>query len=91
MAWSSAIVRKFRWGRNKVHFGTFTNTAGSTGGDIDTGLDLCDFLIPFELKATAPADMIGLNEDFSGGPILGNAITIVTAADVDGYWIAVGR
>ena len=91
MAWATAVYLKMRFGRNRVHIGTFTNTAGSTGGNIDTGMGLVDFLIPWEKKATAPGDLIGLNADFSAGPIDGSAIPIVTAADVDGYWLAVGR
>lgn len=91
MVWSSAVTHKMRFGRNRVHVGTFTNTGVTTGGSIDTGMRLVDFLIPLEKLATAPADLIGLNADFSGGPINGSAIPIVTAAGVDGYWIAVGR
>lgn len=90
MAWSSAVVKKLRFGRNKVRFGTFTNTAGSTGGSIDTMLGLCYFLYAWEKKASAPAALIGHNADFSS-PVIGSAVAIVTAADVDGYWIAVGR
>jgi len=91
MAFTSAVVKKFRLGRNKIRFGTFTNTGGSTGGDIDSGMKLCDFLVPWFMKNAAIATFIGTNEDFSAGPIAGNAITIVTAADEDGYWLAVGR
>lgn len=91
MVWSSAVIQKMRFGRNRVHIGTFTNTGATTGGGIGTGMRLVDFLIPWEKNAAAPADLIGLNADFSAGPINGSAIPIVTAAGVDGYWLAVGR
>ena len=91
MVWSSAVLQKMRFGRNRVHFGTFTSTGATTGGDIDTKMRLCDFLIPVQKKATAPDVLVGLDEDFSGGPIPGNAITIVTEAAAVGFWFAVGR
>ena len=91
MAWSMAILKKFRFGRNRVHFGSFTSTGATTGGDIDTGMRLCEFLFGWQRKATAPTTLVGVNEDFSAGPIPGSAITIVTEAAGVGFWIAVGR
>jgi len=91
MVWSSAVIQKMRFGRNRVHIGTFASTAATEGGSIDTKMKLVDLLIPWEKKATAPAKLIGVNADFSGGPIDGSAIPIVTDTLVVGYWIAVGR
>jgi len=76
MAWSSAVIQKMRFGRNRVHVGTFTSTAGSTGGGIDTKMKLVDFLIPWEKKVSAPAVLIGVNADFSGGPIAGDGAVV---------------
>lgn len=91
MTWSSSVIQKMRFGRNRVHFGSFTSSGGTTGGNIDTGMRLCDFLLGWQRKITAPTELIGVDEDFSAGPIPGNAITIVTEAAVVGFWIAVGR
>jgi len=91
MAFTSAVIKKLKLGRTRVHFGSFTNGAGDSGGGIDTGMKLCYFLFPWLMKATAITTFIGTDEDFSGGPIAGNAIKIVTALDEDGYWLAVGR
>ena len=91
MVWSTSLIKKMRFGRTRVHFGKYTSTLATTGGDIDTEMGLCDFLIPWQKKASAVAEEVAVNEDFSGGPIDGSAITIIHEAAGDGYWIAVGR
>ena len=88
MGFESALTRRLGTiGKYRVHFGTFTNGAGDSGGDIDTKMKLCIFLIPFAKTATAD---VYVDEDFSSGPLDGSAITIVSALDADGYWLAVG-
>ncbi len=91
MTFASSLIKKMRFGRNRVHFGKYTTTAATTGGDIDTEMRLCDFLVPWQNKGAAIATEVAVNEDFSAGPIPGDAITIVHEAAGDGYWIAVGR
>ncbi len=91
MAFTSSLIKKMRFGRTRVHFGKYTATAATTGGDVDTKMGLCDFLIPWQKKNVAIATEVAVNEDFSSGPINGSAITIVHEAAGDGYWIAVGR
>lgn len=95
MAFSSARIslndeeQPERQGRKKVTHGTFTNTAGSTGGNIDTGLDKVDHIklqyTGSAVIATAPA----INETMPSEN--GSAMTIVTTADADGIWKAVGQ
>jgi hypothetical protein len=66
--------------------GTFTNTSGSTGGDIPTGLQrVLDFTIQ-PLGTAVEATVAMVNETFP----LSTAVTIKTAADSDGYWSATG-
>ena len=91
MTFTSSLIKRFKLGRNIIHFGSYTMTAATTGGDIDTGLGRCDFLFPWQMKGAAIATEVAVNEDFSAGPIPGNAITIIAEAAGDGYWIAVGR
>ena len=67
--------------------GTFTNTSGSTGGDITTGLKT---VVEFSLQHTGSAVVASapvVNETL---PLADTAITIVTVADADGRWIAWG-
>ena len=75
-------------GTKKIVTGTFTNTGGSTGGDIDTGLKLVEFFDAKPTGASVTANEITLNETF---PASTNEITIVTGANVDGVWIAYGE
>jgi len=93
MAFSSAITMlddgdvPERVGRKKVTMGTFTNTAGSTGGNITTGLTKVDSIKLQHTGAAAIADEPSANETF---PFEGGAVTIVTTADADGIWMATG-
>lgn len=87
MAFSSVITEKFIAGDHRVHYGTFTNTAGSTGGNIDTGLKNAHHVVLTHTGTGVVASAPVVNETL---PIDGSAITIVTTADADGIWIAWG-
>ncbi len=91
MAFASALIKTYRGalGKYKVTIGTFTNTLGSTGGDINAGLTHCHFIKLFQGGAAVIADEPVVNETLTT-PIDGSAITIVTTADADGYFIAFG-
>ncbi len=70
----------------RVVGGTYTNTASSTGGDIDTGMTRTSSMT-LQPKTTAVVTSFPVvNETL---PRMG-AVTIVTTADEVGYWIAVG-
>jgi hypothetical protein len=68
-----------------VH-GTFTNTSGSTGGNINTGLKTIDFML-LQVKGSAVGNAPAVNETM---PADGDAVTIVTDADAVGTWVVVG-
>jgi hypothetical protein len=88
MAFSYTITYQTIQGDRKVVYGTFANADGSTGGDIATGLGVCEF---FELQHTGAAvvtDMPVANETF---PLVGGAVTIVTVADKSGLFKAIGK
>ena len=75
-------------GTKKVVTGTFTNTSGSTGGDVVTGLRKVDFISCQHTGAAAIASAPSANETF---PLASGDVTIVTTADADGIWFAVGE
>ncbi len=87
MTFANAIVGRNIEGNKRVTWGTYTNTNSGTGGDIDTGLIVCES-IQFSVKSNAAVVSVpGLNETL---PVAGSAVTIVTAADEVGYWRAMG-
>jgi len=87
MAFTSAITERGVQGNKRVNRGTYTNTAGSTGGDITTGLNRCDEfrLIPNDTSVESNATVV--NETL---PVAGGVVTIVTDANQSGYWTAEG-
>lgn len=89
MAFSSEIFAGFptSLGGMSISAGTFTNTSGSTGGDIDTGLGVVYVMILQPKGSSVVSNDAVVNET---PPMAGNAVTIVTDADVDGVWIAIG-
>ena len=88
MAFTSAVTLKTVFGNKRVNAGTFTNTSASTGGDIDTGLRNCEGMLLQHSGAAVTADAPAVNGTL---PVAGKAVTIVTTADADGYWIAIGH
>ena len=74
-------------GDRRIATGTYTNTSGSIGGDIDTGL-LTVESVTLQPKGSAVATNAPVvNESM---PADGSAVTIVTDADEVGTWIAYG-
>ena len=65
--------------------GTYTNTVGSTGGTIPTGLAKLLFLgfMPSSHFNSAIPKVTATDSD--------GDVTIVTEPDVDGRWIAIGQ
>ena len=89
MAFSSTITESTTFGDKKITFGTFTTSSTDTGGDINTGLAMCEFIkLNYSTSAGATCPMV--NETIVKGGIAGSAITIVHAASADGYWWAFG-
>jgi len=87
MAFTSAITESITIGNKKVTFGTFTTSSTDTGGDINTGLAMCEFIKLDYSGAAAGATCIMVNETL---PVAGSAVTVVHAASADGYWWAFG-
>lgn len=87
MTMSSAITSKTVFGNKRIHFGTFTNGASDTGGDIDTGLRSCEEIFLQVTGTAVAADACAVNETL---PVAGSAVTIVTTANADGRFMAIG-
>ena len=88
MAFTSAVTKMMVKGHQRVHEGTFTSDGGSTGGDIDTGLSVCESIELQPVAAAVGTDQAVVNETL---PVPGGAVTIVTIANQVGRWIARGR
>jgi hypothetical protein len=86
-AFTSAITERWIEGNKAYARGTFESSAGAAGGNIDTGLHRCEFIAMTPTSATSPAVQCAVNETL---PVLGSAVTIVTTANVAGYWEAFG-
>lgn len=89
MAFASTIEGRSVFGNKRVAWGTYTSSASGTGGNIDTGLELVEYIQLQEIgSAVQVAGGAVVNEAL---PVDGSAITIVTVADDTGYWFALGR
>jgi len=85
MAFESAITDKTVMGNKRVHTGTWTTD--TTGGDIDTGLHSCEFIVLQTSGNAVSADQSSVNETL---PVAGSAVTIVCTSSADGFWMAMG-
>ncbi len=90
MSFTPAVTQTIEgMGPKIMVYGTYTNTSGSTGGDILTYLNVVEqfFIQPAGSAVSASAPVI--NETL---PLTNTAgtVTIVTVADEDGYWQAWG-
>lgn len=94
MAFTYTTLKKTVFGNKRVHWGTFTNSVGSgTGGDIYVGMRSCEMLTIIPKGSAVKSNAPVVNETF---PVTGSsgasaAVTIVTDAEMDGYWIAIGE
>ncbi|RME52746.1 hypothetical protein D6783_03885 [Candidatus Woesearchaeota archaeon] len=75
-------------GRKRMVSGTFTNGATDTGGDIKTGLRRVEFFAVQLTGAAVASNAPVVNESF---PTSTGDITIVTDANADGIWYAIGE
>jgi len=87
MAFTSAVYVRSNSGNKRMHMGTWTTSSTETGGDIDTGLRSCESIMLTGSGSAVTADAPVINETL---PADGSAVTIVTTASSDGYWIAWG-
>jgi chorismate synthase len=94
MAFTSAIEDSSFQGNKKKTWGTYTNSGGGIGGDIKTGLRICEGLTLKPKGSAVSANASVINETF---PVLKTSaqtsaqVTIVTDENQVGTWEAFGR
>jgi hypothetical protein len=86
MAFSASKTAESVFGNFRVTYGTWTG-GGDTGGNINTGLRLVNFMQLTAKGSSIVADAPTINETF---PVDGSAVTIIVTSNTDGYWIAYG-
>lgn len=87
MAFSSTIDGKEHIGNRSMAWGTWQDDE-ATGGDIDTGLVLCESIMITNKGDALETSGTGIiNDTF---PVAGNAVTIVCTTGDAGYWRAIG-
>jgi len=86
MTFASTMSRPIQKGTEYEQRGTFTNAGGDSGGDIDIALNYCT---AFDLhpQGTAVISQGVVNETY---PITDKKVSVITAAGVDGTWVAYG-
>jgi hypothetical protein len=87
MGFTSEITQRLTIGGKRFNFGSYASSDGATGGELITGMYEkvdCVILIPY---GSAVTDQPVCNETF---PLAGSAVTIVTAANESGFWVAIG-
>lgn len=87
MAFAYTITRTTVFGDRKIVYGTYASSASGTGGDIVTGLTLCEQLQLTQTGSAVTANAPVVNETL---PVAGGTVTIVTDADATGQFIAIG-
>jgi len=85
MAFTSTITSYAVFGDMKVSWGTWSTD--TTGGDIDTGLNICKGITLTHNSDAAIADQPAINETL---PVVGSAVTIVNTSAKGGNWMAWG-
>ena len=85
MAFSYTLYKRQMAGNLWMAWGTFTNSSGSAGGDIDTGLSTVDHFAAFYTSSSSTAPYA--NETF---PLTHTAVSLVTGANDTGLWFALG-
>jgi len=87
MAFAYTIEGSSVFGDMVVKWGTFTNGAGDSGGDIVTAMKSVVHLGLQHTGAAAVADAPSVNETM---PLASGTVTIVTTTGADGTWYAIG-
>jgi hypothetical protein len=74
-------------GNQRKIVGKYVSDSGSVGGDINTGLHSCHEIMLTPKGSAVQTNAPVVNEDL---PCAGDAVTIVTDANAEGYFIALG-
>ena len=74
-------------GNKCLTYGTYTDDSAGTEDNIDTKLHSCEMIILQPYGAAAATDAPAVNETLP----VADPVTIVTAANGVGYWLAFGH
>ena len=88
MGFSYTILSKTPLEHRYLVIATFSNSAGSIGGNIDTRLSRIDAAWIQHIGSAVVSDVPTVNA--TTFPIDGNAVPIVTKADTSGLFFAIG-
>jgi hypothetical protein len=86
-AFTSTITSQTVFGNKRIVYGTYTSSAGATGGDVSTGLNQVEVFMLIPNAAAVATNASVVNETF---PLASGDVTIVSDADQVGYWFAIG-
>ena len=86
MAFAYTKIDDIAMGNKRATYGTFTNGGGSTGGDVYTGLARIELMVFAPTGSAVHADAAVANETMP----CSDPVTIVTTANVNGNWLAIG-
>jgi hypothetical protein len=88
MAWSSAVVQRAiqAYANKRKSWGTF-DASSAAGGDIDTGLRICEKITLTCKGSAVAANAPAVDESL---PVAGSAVTIVCDSGQQGFWEATG-
>ena len=75
------------FGNKRIVQGVYTNTGGSTGGDIATGLNQVQAMFLQPKGSAVSANQPVVNETV---PLASGSVTIVTSANEVGSFLAIG-
>ena len=82
MAFSYTVKKTSVFGDVRAEMGTYTNGSGDTGGTIKTGLkEVYYFNSDCETSNAGASNKVAIS---------GGEVTITTASDEDGKWLAIG-
>ena len=82
MAFSNTLLHEVPMGQMRFMMGTFTNTSGSSGGDIRTGLHkVLNLKLQHTGSSVVASDPV-INETFP----VNDPVTVVTTTDADKLW-----
>ena len=89
-AFSSTVSENTVFGNKRIVIGTYSSAdgLGTTGGDIETGLNRVDILVLQPHGSSVATNAPVTNETF---PLESGDVTIVTDASQTGYFWAVGK
>ena len=88
MAFTAIIKGRYYDGGLKITYGSYVNSGGGTGGDIDTGIDR---VIWMKLQTIGAVTVATSPSVYETVPCDGHAVTIVTGANESGRWEAHGE